>query len=451
MATEVICPKLGNEIESCVILAWRKKEGDTVAKGEPVCEIETDKATFEVEAPASGVLLAIFHKEGADVPVMEPIAMIGQPGEPITRPLPKVSFDAGSRSAIRVSTKNVPGLPVEPPPLASAPGDAGASPRARKLAGDAGLDAAALAGTGPGGRVIERDVRAELAGREPLTPAAKARLAVPREGTGIGGHIREIDLGDGCAGVEATPGVSADAETPRPTWPAPDYGKLGPVKETPVKGIRKTIAARMLHSVRTTAQVTLHAAADASALRAARGRLKTDAATYGVTINDLVMHAVVRVLPKFPALNAWFLGDKIVEFEQVHLGVAVQTPRGLMAPVIRRAEVLSLIELSAEGKRLAQACLDGTVRPAELSGATFTVTNLGPQGVEFFTPLLNPPEVAILGVGNIVVRPVEGRGGLRLVPHIGLSLTFDHQAIDGHGAASFLEALAGAIARVSGG
>jgi len=433
MATEVVMPKLGNEIESCVILAWRKKEGDSVAKGEALCEIETDKANFEIESPAAGVLLAIFHKEGADVPVMEPIAVIGQPGEPVVRPLPKVSFVEEYRGAIKVSTMNVPGLPGDPtpatPPIPAggSAGSAGVSPRARKLAGDAGLDPAALAGTGPGGRVIERDVRAELAGREPLTPVAKARLAVPREGTGIGGHVRESDL------------------DPHP--PSPDYSKLGPAKDTPVKGIRKTIAARMIQSVRTTAQVTLHAAADASALRTARGRLKTDAATYGVTINDLVMHAVVGILPKFPGLNAWFLGDKIVEFEQVHLGVAVQTPRGLLAPVIRRAEVLSLIELSAEGKRLAQACLDGTVRPAELSGATFTVTNLGPQGIEFFTPLLNPPEVAILGVGSIVVRPVEGRGGLKLVPHIGLSLTFDHQAIDGHGAAVFLEALAEAIIR----
>jgi pyruvate dehydrogenase E2 component (dihydrolipoamide acetyltransferase) len=308
---------------------------------------------------------------------------------------------------------------------------AGISPRARHAADAAGLDLAAIAGSGPGGRVVERDVREELAGREPLTRVARDRIMARREGTGIGGHVRESDLA-----------------TARPAVPAPDYSALGPSKDVPVKGIRKAIAARLLHSVRTTAQVTLHATADASALRAARARLKTDAQTYGVTINDLVMHTVVRVLAKFPSLNAYFLGDRIAEFEQVHLGVAVQTPRGLLAPVIRRAEALSLIELSAEGKRLAQACLDGAAKPQELTGATFTVTNLGPQGVEFFTPILNPPEVAILGVGGIVVRPVEGPGGLRFVPHLGLSLTFDHQALDGHGAAVFLEALGEAIARI---
>jgi pyruvate dehydrogenase E2 component (dihydrolipoamide acetyltransferase) len=288
-----------------------------------------------------------------------------------------------------------------------------------------------MAGSGPGGRIIERDVRGELAGREPLTPSAKSRIETLRAGTGIGGHIR--------AGDVAEPGANA---------PMPDLKLLGPMKETAVKGIRKTIAARMLQSARTTAQVTLHGTADASALRAARDRLKTEAATYGITINDLVMHTAVRVLQKFPALNAYFLGDRIVEFEHVHLAVAVQTPRGLLAPVIRRAEALSLIELSAEGKRLRQACLDGTAKPQELTGATFTGTNLGVQGVEFFTPLLNPPEVAILGVGSIVMRPVETRAGLSLVPHLGLSLTFDHQAVDGHGAAVFLEALAEAIARI---
>jgi len=392
MAVEVVMPKLGNEIESCVILAWRKREGETVARGEPVCEIETDKATFEVESPASGVLLKVFFQPGDDVPVQTTIAVIGESGEDV--------------SAI--------------------------SPRAKRAADAAGLDASTVAGTGPGGRVIERDVREAVAGREPLTPAAKDLIATPRWGTGIGGHVRAADL--------------ADAPVPV----VPDYSALGPVREIAVKGMRKTIAARLLHSARTTAAVTLHATADASALRAARAQLKTDARTCGITINDLVLRETVRVLPKHPALNAWWLGERILEFSQVHLAVAVQTPRGLLAPVIRRAEALSLVELSAEAKRLRQACLDGAARPQDMAGATFTVTNLGPQGVEFFTPILNPPEVAILGVGCIVTRPVEGPGGLRMVPRLGLSLTFDHQAIDGHGAAVFLEALAEAIARIEG-
>ncbi|MEK7476016.1 MAG: dihydrolipoamide acetyltransferase family protein [Candidatus Coatesbacteria bacterium] len=430
MAVEVVMPKLGNEIESCVIVAWRKQAGDTVAKGEPVCEIETDKATFEVESPAAGVLLKVFFKEGDDVPVRATIAVIGQPGEDVSGFAPEA---AKPESAPKIQVLKVRDGSLEFP-LSESVGGTGVSPRARHAAETAGVDPSVVAGSGPGGRVIERDVRDELSGREPLTPAARDLLAAPRVGTGIGGRV-----------------LGADIPEAGGTFPVPDLKLLGPSKEIAVKGVRKAIASRLLHSARTTAQVTLHATADASALRTARARLKTEAATYGITINDLVMHATMRVLPKFPALNAFFLGERILQFEHVHLGVAVQTPRGLMAPVVRRADALSLIELSAEAKRVRQACLDGTATPQELTGATFTMTNLGPQGIEFFTPLLNPPEVAILGVGTIVVRPVEGRGGLRLVPHLGLSLTFDHQALDGHDAAVFLEAIGEAVARVDAG
>ena len=219
----------------------------------------------------------------------------------------------------------------------------------------------------------------------------------------------------------------------------------------PVKGVRKVIADRMLQSLQTTAQLTLHASADARALQALRARLKASPEAMGlrgVTINDLVLLAVARTLPQFPSLNALFTGDAIHQHKHVQLGVAVDTPRGLMVPVVRSADTLSLRQLSTEAKRLANACLNGKVLPDEINGGTFTVTNLGAFGVEMFTPVLNPPQVAILGVCNIQPKPVEVDGEVRFVPHIGLSLTINHQVVDGAPAARFLQALGQAIAAI---
>jgi pyruvate dehydrogenase E2 component (dihydrolipoamide acetyltransferase) len=445
MATEILMPKLGNTVESCLLLEWKKQEGDEVKPGEILCEVETDKAAFEVEAEHEGTLLKLLFESGEDIPVLTPIAFIGQPGEDISGFItekPRIHSREENLTIPEMPERPSQVLPSIPPAAAPAPpvtGESGISPRARHLAAAKGVDVSGLTGTGPEGRIIERDVLAALAEREPLTPAAIAALVeqgmqAPAAGSGIGGRITTSDL------VREQP--SAPLAVKADEFP-------GPIKEISVKGVRKIIAGRMLESLQTTAQVTLNASADASQLLAYRKRLKAspeEMALSDMTINDLVVYAVARTLPRFPFLNAHFLGETIMEFERVHLGMAVDTSRGLMVPHVRNADLLSLKTLAAEAKRLSAACQEGTVLPDELTGATFTVTNLGALGIESFTPVLNPPEVGILGVCAIQPKPVMIGDDVKYVPHIGLSLTFDHRAVDGAPAARFLKELSTAIA-----
>ena len=223
------------------------------------------------------------------------------------------------------------------------------------------------------------------------------------------------------------------------------------IQRIPLHGIRKTIARRMLDSSQKTAQLTLNASADARALLALRGRLKTSDESLGlrgITVNDMLLFAVARALPDFPALNARLEDDVIAQYSAAHLSLAVDTERGLLAPVIRRAQALSLKQLAEEARRLSESCRDGRVQPQELSGGTFTVSNLGVYGIESFTPLLNPPQVAILGVGSISLKPVEAGGDIEFIPHIGLSLTIDHRAVDGAPAARFLQRLSQHLAQI---
>lgn len=486
MASEVLLPRQGQSVESCLILSWKKNVGDPVSEGEILCEVETDKATFEVESTANGVLLARLAEEGDDVPVLTPIAVVGEPGERVeaagtgaasgagTSPADEAAgVPSGGESGYGAASEENGTRPAVPELGAaaarsetgatggaaeSAPEHRGVSPRARRLAEEKGVSTADLSGTGPHGRVIERDVKRALAEGAPLTPGAREAAArsgakVTAEGTGIGGRVTAEDVTraaaersgiapdsaveTGAAAAQAKPAVSA----------AP-----GAVTEEPVRGVRKLIAERMRASLASTAQLTMNAGADARKLLEYRRRLKAAPEEYGVggiTINDLVLYAVSRTLPLFPALNAHFTGEKILRYEDVHLGFAVDTPRGLVVPVIRNADRLPLAALAAEAKRLAAACLSGRIDPDELSGGTFTVTNLGSLGIESFTPVLNPPQVGILGVCSIVPKPtMKDDGGHELVPTLGLSLTIDHQVVDGAPGARFLKALADAIANL---
>ena len=460
MATAVVMPKQGNSVESCIIVSWKKHAGDTVAVDDVLCEVETDKATMDVPSPVAGTLLATFFKEGDDVPVMTTIAAVGAAGEDTTSLAPTgatAGVTASAPAAGAAEPAPAP-APVIVPPATPAAAAAqvssdepvGVSPRARHLAERKGIDPATLAGTGPGGRVIERDVQAAVAAQPKLTPVAKAMMAeggysVPGAGSGPGGRVTSKDL----VKSEATSQAPATAPAVQPA--AAPAAAPQEVEVIPVKGVRKVIADRMLQSLQTTAQLTLHASADARALQALRARLKASPEAMGlrgVTINDLVLLAVARTLPQFPGLNALFTGDAVHQHKHVQLGVAVDTPRGLMVPVIRGADTLNLRQLSTEAKRLANACLSGKVLPDEINGGTFTVTNLGAFGVEMFTPVLNPPQVAILGVCNIQPKAVDVDGEVRFVPHIGLSLTINHQVVDGAPAARFLQALGQAIATI---
>ncbi|MEJ5248872.1 MAG: dihydrolipoamide acetyltransferase family protein [Caldilinea sp.] len=462
MPTSVVMPKQGNTVESVIIVDWKKRVGETVEVGDVLCEVETDKATMEVPSPVAGVLLKTLYNVGDEVPVMTPIAWIGEPGE---------ATPDGEGEAVRSEEVASPSVPsaVSPEAPAAAPSPAPAaelrppiSPRARHLAERKGVDTGGLTGSGPGGRIIERDVQAALAAQPKLTPVAKAMVAeggyaVPAQGSGPGGRVTSKDLvrageqesrraGEVLERIPPAGAAQAPVSIAAPSPLAP-----GEVEIIPVKGVRKVIAERMLQSLQTTAQLTIHASADARALQALRKRLKESPEAMGlrgITINDLVLFAVARTLPAYPGLNALFTGTEIHQYRSVHLGVAVDTPRGLMVPVIRAAEALSLRRLSAEAKRLAAACLESKITPDELTGGTFTVTNLGAFGVESFTPVLNPPQVAILGVCAIQPKAVEVDGEIRFIPHIGLSLTINHQVVDGAPAARFLQALGQAIAAI---
>lgn len=443
MAKVLLMPRQGNTVESCLIVKWLKKEGDAVKAADTVCQVETDKAVFEVAAGSDGVLLRIARAEGEDVPVLQPIAVIGAPGEDAGVLLGEAAGAASTPmpGAIGPATPLTPaagGLASMPTPSAAGaapaagepgvavtrPGSAktrrptGVSPRARMLAKREGLDPSRLTGSGPGGRVIERDVLAALA----------ARIA-PKE-----------------AALSA-----AGDTTPSGRVPA-ERAEIGKFTDTPVRGIRKIIAERMRGSLESTAQLTLSMSAPADRLADLRARFKESPESlgfHGVTIGDLVLFATVKALADYRYMNAHKLDETIRVFDRVHIGLAVDTPRGLMVPVIRGADSLSLRGLSAEARRLGDACRNGRVQPDELSGGTFTVTNLGGLGVESFTPILNAPEVAILGVCGIREEAVrDERLGYRFEKRIGLSLTVNHQAVDGAPAARFLQALRSLIADI---
>ena len=434
-------PRQGNTVESCLLNVWTKAEGDAVKAGETIAEIETDKATFELEAPSDGILLKQFFEEGDDIPVLTVIGAIGEAGENVDDLAPKAGSEAAPEPATEAASEPAPAaLAAAAPVPTAASGEIFISPRARTLAASKGVNLSAIAGTGPGGRIIERDILAALSGQAPLSPAAVEAviaegLQAPNVGSGIGGRVLRSDLTVAPAAAAAVPGAAAAA--------AP-----GQITEIPVKGIRKLIGERMLESLQQAAQLTLNASADARSMLAFRKRLKNSSEELGlngITLNDFILYTVSRTLSRFPDLNAHFLGDKILQFEDVHLGMAVDTPRGLMVPVIRNANRLSLKEISVESKRIATACLEGAISPDELSGSTITISNLGAAGIESFTPVLNPPEVAILGVCNIQLKPVQEGGETVFVPHMGLSLTIDHQAADGAPAARFLKEFADAL------
>ena len=314
-----------------------------------------------------------------------------------------------------------------------------------------GVDYTALSGSGPNGRIIERDVVAAARARPVLTGAARAAAAagaaVPATGSGIGGRVTLADL---AAAAAPAAGVPEDAA-----------GAAGePVETVPITGVRKLISERMQQSLRDTAQLSMHATADAEALLAYRARLKASPEHLGlsrVTINDLVLYAVARTLPRFPELNAVVAGDRIERHRAVQLAFAVDTERGLVVPVIAGADRLSIAALAARAHELAAATQAGSISPDLLHGGTFTVTNLGALGIESFTPILNLPQAAILGVGALLLKPVLADPAAIGAPdpaqvtwrrHLGLSLTIDHRVVDGGPAARFLQALGAALADI---
>ncbi len=438
MAVVVILPKQGQSVESCIITEIKKKKGDTVKKGEVLFAYETDKASFEEESPADGVVLESFYNEGDEVAVLLDMMVIGQPGDDYAGLL------QGGSSAVSSEQQAVSKEPLkanEPIKVEVAvptqnselktQNSSFVSPRAKNLAAQEALNTSELAGSGPKGRVIEKDVLAALENRPKLTPLAKKIVA--EEG------IQPQGAGSGLAGTAK----STDIIAPVNTVYGVDY------EDKKLSNMRKLIAKAMHSSLQNSAQLTHHLGADARTIQKLRKKAKKafEAGTLSanLTINDFVCFAVVKALKKFPNVNSHFLGESMRLFNKVHLGLAVDTERGLMVPAVRNADDLSIIGLSNQLKEVANACKKGAISPELLAAeaATFTVSNLGAYGVEMFTPVINLPQSAILGVNTIVPRPKDlGDGVYGFVPYIGLSLTYDHRSLDGGEATRFLKQIA---------
>ncbi len=415
VAQAVLMPKAGISVESCIIGSWKKNVGDSVKVGDILFDYETDKAVFECESTAEGTLLDIFYQSGDEVPCMMPVCAVGNPGDDTA----SLRGDAPvAEAAPAVEAALAAAAVVEAPAAATGEKGAKISPRAKKMAASLHVDASQATPTGPNGRVIARDIE---------------RLAAEcKTGTGIGGRVFE-----GAAAPAAAPAAAA---APAPA-PAPAAAEAEYTDEKFTK-IRKTIASSMMASLQNMAQLTHHHSCDASQIMALRKIYKEKGEALGlngISINDLVLFAVSRTLKQHPDMNAHLInGDTMRRFKPVHLGVAVDTPRGLMVPTIFNADTKSLAEISKEAKELAAMCKAGNISPDLLTGATFTVSNLGSVGVEMFTPIINPPQTGILGVCGITTRVRNGKdGSIETYPAMGLSVTYDHRAVDGAPASRF--------------
>ncbi|MBM7582032.1 pyruvate dehydrogenase E2 component (dihydrolipoamide acetyltransferase) [Caldicoprobacter guelmensis] len=443
MATPVIMPRQGQTVESCVITKWYKKKGDTVKVGDLLFSYETDKAAFDEEAKAEGTLLEIFFDEGDDVPVLATVCVIGEEGEDISEFMPggkKVPTTQGGvvEGEQQSGADNEKKEKIKGGTVTQEDGRIKISPRARNLAEKVGVDYREATPTGPNGRIIERDIRQLIEDDKLVTPAAREAYLKAEEvhisGTGIGGRVTTADV------ERMKEDKSREMVQPR----IQERVAEAEYEEVKLSNIRKVIARTMHQSLANTAQLTIHTSFDATEILAFRNKVKEQGGRLGlenITLNDIILYVVSRTLLNHKVLNAHFLEDKMLIFKHVHLGVAVDTERGLMVPTIYNADGKSLNQISREVKELVEACRKGSINPDYLKGGTFTVTNLGTLGVEAFTPILNPPQTGILGVNTIVQRVKEVDGKIVTYPAMGLSLTFDHRAVDGAPAARFLQEL----------
>lgn len=412
MATTIIVPTEGGT-NPCLISKWAVKEGDVVSLGDMLCEAETDKSVLDILATVDGTILKIVYGDGEMAPVLTPIAIIGEPGEDISGLIPEkkpleqpAEEKVESRPAaapvqapaapVAASTAAAPIAPVTAaapafvPQMAEGamPRHRNSSPRAKRYAREHGISLEGITGTGYNGAVIEKNVM----------DAYQALVA------------------SGCTGVQ-------DGE---------DYTVY---RQTMIE---KTSAARLMNSLLTAAQSTMSAQANAEIMVNLRKRIK-EAGVAPVTFNDMVLYAVAKVLKEHPEINCVWAGEDLHRYKHVHLGVAVDTERGLVVPVIRNADTMSLSELSDAARVLVEKARTGKLSPAEMSGGTFTVSNIGAMGVRTFTPIVNPPQVCIMGVGAI--EPwfaLNDEGEVVPTQVINLSLTHDHRAVDGAPAARFL-------------
>jgi len=405
MAEIIEMPRLSDTMTEGVIAKWHKKVGDLIRPGDLLAEIETDKATMEFEAPIGGALLYIGAPEGKPIPIGAPIAIIGKPDEDISALLNRGASPAPPES-ITSPTPAQPQPAATPPPPAEAPARVPASPAlgappaetrlkasplARSMAQKAGIDLHQVHGTGEGGRIIRRDVEAYLSHAVATTPVA-------------------------------TPAQPAAA----------------PYQEVPLSQMRKTIARRLTASMQEAPHFYLTRAVSMEA--AATWREKLNALSpHKISFNDLIIKAVAMALRKHPYLNAAWMGDHIRLYQEIHIGFAVAVEEGLIVPVLRHADRKGLSEIAAETVLLAQKARERKLAPEEYTGSTFSISNLGMFGIEEFTAVINPPEVAILAVGAIQPTPVVKDGQVVVERRMRVTLSCDHRVVDGATGAAFLE------------
>ena len=431
MAHKIIMPKQGLQMTEGTITSWLKKEGETVKEGEPLFEMETDKLTITIDATAGGTLLKIVHPEWDVVPITEVIAYVGEPGETVEVETTSAPAAASTAESAPADEKAPTAQTTTAAPAAAFSGFA--SPRAKLRAEEKGVDISRVAATGPDGLVIERDVLAY----QPTAASPLARKLADQNGVELGGiegtgargkimadDVRGAGLQSAANRVQSTQGISPVQQERRETV-------------IPMDGMRRGVANHMRQSLDTAAQANHRMIVDMSECVHLREKLK--AAGVKVSYNDIVIRCTAKALSEFPNINAVRDGNTIVQKHYVNVGMAVATDKGLLVPVIVDADKKTLPELAAVCAALGNRTKNGGVTPDELSGGTFTVTNLGMLGVDSFTAIINAPESGILAVGAMKKQPVvlpDDTIGVK--PMMWLSLTYDHCVVDGAPAAKFL-------------
>lgn len=443
----ILMPKAGNSVEECILGAWRINVGDTVKRGDIIAEAETDKTSIEIEATASGEVLALLGSEGDLVPVLTAICLVGPAGTDVSGYKPA---SAEAPKAAAETPKAV--TPAAAPAAASAsqaPAAVGGhlSPRARKFVAEHPFVMGEIAGSGAQGRVIESDVIAAYQSSPHLTPAAAAMVAAgakaPSTGTGSNGEITAEDIENFAKGVVAAPAPAASA----PAAPAAPVKAEGDdvITEKPFSRIRTVIAKRLQESLQTMAQYTLNCEADVTGLLSLRKKIKASGEKLGlanINIGDMVMYAVIKTLQQVPELNGEFSDNVVKLHSAVHMGFACDTPKGLLVPVLHHSDKMSLAEMCKQVKSLAKSANAGNLAPDLMNGATFTVSNLGSFGIINFTPVISAPQIAMLGVGKTLLRPVRRADGtVEYRDYMQFSLTMNHMVVDGAPGARFLQTL----------
>ena len=431
MVVEVVLPMLGETMDEGKIVEWLVSVGQSVKKGEPIFQAETDKAVLEVESPADGVLRKIFHQAGVTVPVLTVVGLVAEPGEDISgyvatgaEQVQKVAPSSGVPSVAGARVKHTGSQPIF------------GSPRARRLAMRHRVDLADVTGTGPGGRIVERDVRAYLKARPSSTPAARKVAAAAHldvasvRGSGPGGRVTKAD-------VKAVVAEGAlDAQRAKRALASPVGGISA------LTGLRGIIAERMSKSAHTTARVTLTTEVDATEMVRVREMLKErldQQLGFSISYTDILVAVVAQVLCEYTYLNVRLTDTGIEPLTHVNVGVAVDAERGLLVTVIRDADDKTISEIASALRVLVARAREGESTPDDLTGGSFTITNLGVYDIDAFTPIINLPECAILGIGRLRERPAVHEGQVCVRQMMVLSLSFDHRLVDGAPAARFLQ------------